>query len=316
MTTIRFGIMGAGVIANKFCDAVNRVDGVEVVAVASKTEEKAKAFAERNGIPSYYGNYDEMLARNDIDAVYIATTHNFHVENAMQAMKAGKHVLSEKPFALNPEDAERAFEYAESHKLFLMEAMWSRFLPHINKVKQWIADGEIGTVEMATSIIGWEAAYDEKSRLFDPDLAGGSLYDVGVYPLDILQYIIPEKLIEINSTVSLAPTGVDKVAHVTMKFENCIASVFSTLTVQSSEPTVIYGTKGRIEMFTANVGNSATLYRNGKPEEKFCQPFENGFTFEVAETARCIREGLLESPVVPHSLTVATAEIFTKTLGK
>ncbi|MBO5035902.1 MAG: Gfo/Idh/MocA family oxidoreductase [Clostridia bacterium] len=311
MKNIRFGIMGAGNIAHQFCDAVRRVDGADVVAVSSKTLEKARIFAEKENIPSYYGNYGEMLARDDIDAVYIATTHNFHYENMLECIAHNKHILCEKCMVLNKKDAEHIFSLAKEKNLFVMEAMWVRFLPNIQKVKSWIRDGRIGSPEMATVSIGFKANDDPNNRIYNPALAGGSMFDIGVYMFEVMNYIIGEEIKDIKTTLSLAPTGVDKSACVTVKYENCIANLQCCVSSAVIEKAYIYGTEGTIEFPMLHWVRDCVLYDSShKVVEVFKDCPSNGFIFEVKEVVDCINNGKLESDIIPHRDTIQCAELF------
>lgn len=202
---IQFGIMGAGNIARKFADAVRQVEGAQVAAVASKSLERAQAFAQEQHIPAGYGGYQEMLQRPDIDAVYIATTNNFHYENILQCLEHGKHVLCEKSMVLHTRQAEEVFALAREKGLFLMECMWVRFLPKIQKVKEWVETGRIGRLKCAQGNLGFYAGKDLTTRAYNPALGGGSMYDLGVYLIEVLGYFATEPLAQVESTVVRAP---------------------------------------------------------------------------------------------------------------
>ena len=195
---IHFGIIGAGDIARKFADAVRQLDNAEVIAVASKSLDRAQEWAAREHIPSYYGNYAELLANPRIDAVYIATTTNAHYDNILQCLQAGKHVLCEKSLVRSAHESLTVCSLAKQKNLFLMEAMWTRFLPKTTTAKQWIREGRIGKVKLMQATIGWKADPVYNKRLFDPALGGGSLYDLGIYPLEVLPYLVDEKILDMD----------------------------------------------------------------------------------------------------------------------
>ena len=180
MSICRFGIIGAGGIAAHFCKGVKLVEGAEVVAVASSSEERAKEFALVNGVPQAYGSYEEMLQKADINVVYIATTHNFHMENLRLCFAYGKHVLCEKAMVLTAADAREVFRLAKEKNLFCMEAMWTRFLPQYRQAKQGIEEGRIGKIQAATAVVGVKGEVPPIHRLVAPELAGGAMYDIGV----------------------------------------------------------------------------------------------------------------------------------------
>jgi len=324
MEKLRFGIMGAGGIAGKFAHAIRLVreeDGFDVTveAVSSKSAERAQAFAERNGIPSAYGSYAEMLARDDIDAVYIATTHNFHKENLVQAM-TGKHVLCEKPMVLTEADAREIFALAEEKGVFLMEAMWSNFLPAIVKAKEWITEGRIGDVVTAYGSIGFIGGNNLKGRILNPELAGGALYDIGVYPIEILTYLIGTPVLEAMASVRRHPvTGVDTTSDLLLRYEKANALVQCSVDSAPRSFISITGTAGLIEIPNGHEGIGAVLCgTNRTPYETFNSQFPagNGFVYEIREVIRCLREGKLTSDVMPPDATIACAKLFDQILGK
>jgi len=306
----KFGIIGAGHIAHKFCDAMRRVDGAAAAAVSSKSVEKAAEFAADENIPEYYGDYETMLDQGGLDAVYIATTHNFHFENAMMCLNKGFPVLIEKAMALNKKEAEAIFSLSASKGLFVMEAMWSRFLPYINRAREWIAEGAIGQPITASCSFCFKANPDPESRYSNPRLAGGALYDLGVYAIELVTYMLNLPVRDVRAMFTRGKTGVDMTDNILLKFDGCTAHLLTSLEVNVPGGTAIYGGAGRIEIPNVISGNECVLYREGQPPERFVQEYENGFVYEIEETMRCIRAGLTESPVVPHADTLKCAEIF------
>ena len=273
MKQFQFGILGAGDIAHKFCDAVRKVDGACVAAVASKDQRRAWHFAKRHKIEDFYDNYDQLLSRDDLDAIYIATTHNFHYENIMCCLEHNKPVLCEKSMVPTAAQAREIFDCAKEKNLFVMEAMWSRFLPHINQARQWIQEGRIGHLEMA--------------------------------------YLIDEPVLEMQSMLARSETGVDKVDNIMLRFPSCIANLQATTAATIRQELCIYGSEGYIRIPRAHCSHSCYLYhKNGLLAKRFHKNYGNGFVFEVRETMRCIRAGKLESSVVPHSATLQCAELF------
>lgn len=311
MKQFQFGILGAGSIAHKFCDAVGKVDGACVAAVASKEQKRAWRFAKRHQIEDFYDNYEQLLAREDLDAVYIATTHNFHYENIMRCMEHNKPVLCEKSMVPTAAQAQEIFGLAREKNLFVMEAMWSRFLPHINQARQWIKEGRIGSLETAGCTIGFSASRDPSHRINDPALGGGAAYDIGVYAIELMTYLIDEPILEVHSMLARSETGVDKTDHITLRFPSCIASLQATTAATVREELCIYGSEGFIRIPRAHCSHSCTLYnKQGIPVRRFHKNYGNGFVFEVRDTMRCIRAGKFESETVPHSATLQCAEVF------
>ena len=317
MQTIRFAILGAGGIAAKFKDAVDRTEGAEVVAVGSKSPERAAAFAGKHNIARWYGSYGEMLACPDIDAVYIATTHNFHKENLMECIHAGKHIICEKPMVLTEADAAEVFALAREKGVFLMEAMWSRFLPHLQQAKKWIAEGRIGKIESARAVIGFRGNGKFETRLYNPELAGGGLYDIGVYPIEIVSWLVGEPVEDCLSLYRNHPvTGVDENVSMILQYPSCDAVIQCLITCTVREHIILDGTKGSIEIPRSHLGDTCILYdADCREVETFTQTYPNGFTFEVAEAVRCIREGRQFSDTIPPEDTIACARIFDIVLG-
>lgn len=316
MNICRFGIMGAGGIANHFCNAVKLADGAEVVAVASKSAERARAFAEANGIGCSYGSYREMLAREDINIVYIATTHNFHMELIRMALNAGKHVLCEKAMVLTEADAREAFALAREKGLFLMEAMWSRFLPQYQKAKQWIEEGRIGTLQSANCVIAFRAPQHPEGRLLNPALAGGAMYDIGVYAIEPLTYLIGEPVVDCAGFWRPHPvTGVDERVTAMLRFPSCDAAIQCLFSANAREYYYINGDRGYIEIPFVSGGHTIRLYDENRALcEEFTDCWENGFVYEIQEVIRCVREGKLHSDIMPPEATIECAKIIGKIL--
>ena len=316
MNSFRFGILGAGNIAGYFCNGVKLVEGAEVAAVASKSLERARAFAQRNGIPDACGSYDELLARSDIDAVYIATTHNFHMELIRLALNAGKHVLCEKAMGLTEADAREAFALAKDKGKFLMEAMWSRFLPQYQTARRWIEEGRIGAIQSAACSIGFRAHQDPNGRILNPKLAGGALYDIGVYAIEPLTYLIGEPVEDVLGVWRPhSVTGVDERVTAILRFPCCDAVIQATVAANPREYYYITGDKGFIELPFVTFGDRVRLYDgNRNLVEEVVEPWENGFVYEIQEVIRCIREGKLYSETMPPEATIECAQIFDKIL--
>lgn len=317
METFRFGVMGAGRIARKFCDAVRQVDGAEVAAIASKDGERARAFAERSGVPSWHGDYAQMLARPDIDAVYVATTHNFHFDNIMQCLSYGKPVLCEKCMVLTKRQAEEVFACARKKHLFVMEAMWSRFLPAVQKARQWVAEGRIGRVTMASACQGWVAPEDAADRMYNPALAGGALYDMGVYCIEVISYLLGGEISKAGFSAVYAATGVDQSDCIVLQIGGCLASLQISIAAKTEECAFLYGTQGYVKIPFFHRAESCFLYgTDGSLTEKFEFPFENGFVYEAEEVMRCVRGGKTESAVMPAADTIRCAELFDQCLSE
>lgn len=312
---IKFGIIGAGNIARKFSQAVSQTTGAEIAAVASKDRERAEKWAKEESVPHYYGSYDTMLRDNQVDAVYIATTNNFHQENILACLHAGKHVLCEKPLAMNCADAREAIQLAREKGLFLMEAMWSRFLPKSQTVRNWILEGRIGNVKLMQATIGWVGNEACHYRLFAPELGGGSLYDLGIYPLELFPYYTNQKIIGVQKLVHKHKKGVDDYVSLNLTLEHCYANMQCSFTSKLPEDAYIYGDQGYIRIPKIHFGTDAFLYDlDDHLADSFVGPQDNGFIYEIEETIRCIKAGCCESEICPHSMTLETCSIFEQCL--
>lgn len=310
---IQFGIIGAGEIARKFLNAVRQTNDATVTAIASKSSERARKWAEKEQVAAYYGSYEELLANPQIDAVYIATTTNAHYENILQCLHAGKHVLCEKSLVRSYQEAREVCRLAEEKRLFLMEAMWSRFLPKTQKAREWIAQGKIGRVSLMQATIGWKADPVYNRRLFEPGLGGGSLYDLGIYPLELLPYLVDQNICDMQFFMKPYSTGVDDIVSVQLQLEDCIANFQCSFTTKLPEYAYIYGEEGYICLPKIHYGNQALLYNHGDEiMESFEEGLENGFVYEVEEVIRCIHQGQTESSVCPHEMTLIAAGLIEK----
>ena len=311
----RFGIMGAGGIAAKFCEAVNLVEGAEVAAVSSKSEDRAQKLADQYGISRYYGSYEEMLKKEKLDAVYIATTNNYHFQNSMMCIRYGVPVLCEKCMFMTSEEAETVFAAAKKAGVFTMEGMWSRFIPAVQKAREWVEEGRIGTIHIANYTGGVNVAFDH--RIFDPELGGGVMYDLMVYPIEILLYLINQPLKSLQSSICYGSTGVDVTDNIILQFETCQAALQVTAHSRIPSPCGLYGSKGYIRLEQTHRASSVDRYNTEfELVDHFEAPVENGFEFEIMEVIKCIRAGKLESDIMPHEATLQCISIFERALNK
>ncbi len=300
---IRWGILGPGGIAHKFAAALKAIPDAEIVAVGSRNRQRAKAFADTFNVPHRHGSYGELAGNPEIDVVYVATPHPFHKECAMLCLAAGKAVLCEKPFTVDAEQAEALIACAREHKQFLMEAMWTRFIPVIAKVRAWLADGVIGEPRMLTADFGNRVvltAENIKGRLFAPELAGGALLDIGVYTVSLASMVFGAPT-QITSLAHIGETGVDERAAILLGYDaGQIASLSCAITTRTSQDAHIFGTEGAIHIPNFSRATSATLEVLEKEPLQIEIPFtENGFEYQAIEVINCLREGKLESDVMP-----------------
>lgn len=313
MSEFRIAVIGAADIANKFCNAVTHVEGAKVVAVGSRSLERAKAFAEKNQIPAAYGSYEEMLVAERPDAAYIAVTTNAHYEMCLLCIKHKIPFLCEKTMCTSVADTVDALTKAKEAGIFSMEAMWSRFLPAINQAKKWIQDGRIGNTQYAAINVGFEAAKGDENRFWNPALGGGVAYDLTVYAYEIMTYMIEKEIKQVQTASAFYHTGVDASNHITLVYDDMLATLNSSIAVRLEEKMVIDGELGRIVVPVPHFASQAFLYdKNGQVVEQFQDtetPEGNGFVHEARELVRCVKEGRLESDRVPHELTIEYAGI-------
>ncbi|MBD3386116.1 gfo/Idh/MocA family oxidoreductase [candidate division KSB1 bacterium] len=308
---IRWGILGTGKIANVFANNLKQVALADLSAVGSRDLSRAKSFAKDHSIAKPYGSYEELAKDTKIDVIYISTPHPFHCENTLMCLNHGKAVLCEKPFAINAEQAGQMILTAKKENLFLMEAMWTRFLPAIIKTKKWIDKGKIGTVRFVNVDFGFQASFDEHHRLFNPQLGGGALLDVGVYALAFCSMVFEKKPKEIKSFVKMAKTGVDEQAVIILQYdEDQLATITCSTRVDTPNEAMIMGTKGRIHMPAKFWGaESAVLIKKKQNRVRKAPLGGKGFVYEIEEVNRCLRQNRLQSEYMPLNETLAIMEI-------
>jgi dihydrodiol dehydrogenase / D-xylose 1-dehydrogenase (NADP) len=294
---INWGLIGCGRIAPKFIGGVNHLQETSVVAVASKNIVKAKRLAYEFDIPNFYDDYEALITNPEVDAIYISNTHNFHKETAMLCLKHKKPVLCEKAFTVNGDEAEEVLNYAKAQGVFIMEAMWTRFLPNIVHVKKLLTEDTIGEIRFLQGSFGFSAPNNPQDRLLNVNLAGGSLLDVGVYLVSLAYFILDKDPVDIKSSAIIGKTGVDEQATMHFTYDNGEMALFnSSLIDDTTQEFTITGTKGRIVIPKFWCSDKMTLtLQNGIPQE-FNFPIEaTGFNYEIEEMNRCLREGKTHS---------------------
>jgi predicted dehydrogenase len=304
--TIRWGILGTGGIARTFTEDLLRL-GHEVAAVGSRAAHTAEAFADRYGVPRAYASYAELAADDKVDVVYVATTHNAHHSAARTCLEAGRAVLVEKPFTTTAADAQDLVDLARERNLFAMEAMWTRFNPLIARVRALVADGAIGDVKAVYADFSENFPFDAAHRLWAPELAGGALLDLGVYPVSFAWMLLGEPA-TVQAVTTPAPTGVDSNTGILFGYESgAVALLHCGFWARSPQTATVAGTAGRIEVAGPFWHPSAmTLHRDGAEPETFRLDVNgHGYTYQAEEVARCLDAGLTESPVMPLEETVA-----------
>jgi predicted dehydrogenase len=313
---VRWGIISTGGIAHKFVDDLQFTDGDIAVAVGSRTLESATAFADQFNIEHRYGSYEELVKDPDVDVVYIGTPHPMHFENTKLALENGKPVLVEKAFTMTEREATDLVDLARSRNLFLMEAMWTRCLPHIAAMKELIAAGEIGDIVAIEADHGQRFDYDPSSRWFNPELGGGALLDLGVYPVSFTSMLLGEPATTMRM-IDYAPTGVDQQMSMIFGYEGGAQAYLNTTTLAKTPTTAsVSGTKARIEIDGDFYSPSAFSLktRDGSARRFEFSTQGRGMHYEASEVARCLREGLKESPLMPLAESVSIMRTMEKLL--
>ncbi|WP_435970428.1 Gfo/Idh/MocA family protein [Streptomyces sp. Qhu_M48] len=299
--TVRWGILATGGIAERFTTDLLTLDGAEVVAVASRTEASAKAFADRFGIPRAYGGWDGLFADEDVDVVYVATPHHAHREAAGRALEAGRAVLCEKALTLNAREAEELVALARDRGLFLMEAMWMYCNPLVRRLAELVRDGAIGEVRTVQADFGLAGPFAADHRLRDPAVGGGALLDLGVYPVSFAQLLLGEPD-TVHAHALISPEGVDLNTGMLLGWDSGASALLSCSLVADTPLTAsVTGTLGRIDVPRGFFfPERFTLHRAGhEPEEFTSDDDPHSFRHEAAEVMRVLRAGGTESPLVP-----------------
>lgn len=310
MKKIRFGIVGTGNIAHRFAQAIANVPQAELAAVASRTQESAHVFAEEFRIPARFGSYEAMAASDCMDAAYIAVPHALHKSCSMLMMEHGKHVLCEKPMAVNAREAEEMFACSQKNQVFLMEAMWARLVPGTVYLLQQIADGLLGEIRAVEGKFCYTLDADEmEHHVLKAENGGGSLLDVGIYGLSFASWYLGKSVRSIQSAAELY-RGVDSHTCMLLQFENgAIADLSSAVLLRKSNEGYIYGTKGyvRLERFYAPQ-NIEVHPLSGEPYTISVPYRGNGFEEQIAHVCDCIAQGMKQSPVITPEQTLYIAK--------
>jgi predicted dehydrogenase len=293
-----WGIIATGGIAHKFAqDLVAHVPNARVHAVASRTLAKAQDFAQQYGASHAYGSYQELLQAPNLDIVYVATPHSEHYPNTLMCLQAGIPVLCEKPFTVNSTQLQELVALARQRKVFLQEAIWTRFHPSVAQVQAWIASGAIGEVKHIAADFGYKAPTDPLGRCFNPALTGGSLLDIGIYPLFISKLLLGKPQ-QCKAIGVMAPTGVDMAVSMALSFAGgATASLSSTFACNTDTPCHIYGTEGSILMHGRfHHATSLTLHRyDSDPQTISVERLGHGYSYEAQDAQRCLAQGRTEN---------------------
>ncbi len=307
---MNIGIIGAGNIASTLANTINQIEDANCYAIASRDIAKAKEFANKYNIPNAYGSYEEMLADNNIELVYIATPHSHHYEHMKLCIEYGKHVLCEKAFTINSTQAEEIFNLAREKNVLVTEAIWTRYMPSRNIINEVIASGIIGDIKTVTANLSYNIS--DKERLIKPELAGGALLDVGVYTINFALMHMGSNISQINSTVVMTDTNVDGQHSITILYnDNRMAVLNSSIYGLSDRQGIFYGEKGYIVVDNVNNPLALDVYDNNRQVVKHIDmPTQiSGYEYQVIETIKCIEEGRLECTSMPHDDSIEVLNI-------
>jgi predicted dehydrogenase len=320
MKTYNWGILGTGFIARKMAEALILVPHSKLYAVGSRNPDTAQKFARQHGFEKAYGSYEELVSDPAVDIVYIATPHNLHYENTIMCLDRGKHVLCEKPFAVNGHEVRRMIAKAKEKHLFLMEALWTRFLPNLIKVKEMVDDGRIGRIKLLKADFGISIPFDPGHRLYNKQLIGGSLLDLGIYPL-FLSLLLLGKPKSIHAVAGIGDTGVDYNCSFTLGYEKSTLSVmYSSMVAQTDITASIYGDKGNIifDKWWYMPVSAQLITPEGKTIPIKGKSKGNGYNYEATEVIRCIEKGEMQSEMMSWDfslLLIDTLDAIRKEIG-
>lgn len=303
---IKWGIIGLGKIAHKFAEDIKVIPNAQVWAVASRNLARAEDFAKRFDVKNAYGSYAEIIACPELDVVYIATPHAGHLGNTLMCLEHKIPVLCEKPIAMNSEELRKMINLAVFQKTFLMEALWTRFLPTIDKTLQLIADGVIGEVRTIKADFGFSAKRDPKSRLFNQSLGGGALMDVGLYPV-FLAVLLFGKPKSISAEASIGPTNVDEDCGILLKFpEQRLAILHASIITKTKTEAIIYGEKGMIHIHGRwHEPTSMSLHIEGEEVQDFFFDYDShGYKYEILEVMDRLKKGKTQSEKMSHDFSM------------
>ncbi|WP_281631680.1 Gfo/Idh/MocA family protein [Flavobacterium luteolum] len=299
--SIKWGIIGLGNIASQFASDLLLIENAELTAVASRDFTKAEEFGGKFNALRMYNSYDLLFEDSEVEIVYIATPHNSHVELSIKALENGKNVLCEKPMSLSYKDAQRIIEASKKHNRFFMEAFWTRFIPSVQDVLQKINNGIIGDINYIKADFAFHGSETENKRLFDKELGGGALFDIGVYPL-FLSYLLLGKPNEIAAKAIKHKNDIDLQTSMILQYETAQSVLHASIVSESDMKAIISGIKGRIELNAPwYVADGYSLFINEEKEATFTLPtLGKGYSHEIIECQNCILNNEIESKLWSH----------------
>ncbi|MFM9911509.1 MAG: Gfo/Idh/MocA family protein [Chitinophagaceae bacterium] len=314
MQTIRWGILGCGKIARKFAADLQLVKGCELIAIGSRSKENADKFAGEFPVKTRHYSYEALIADKEVDVIYIASPHGLHHEHTLLCLHHHKAVLCEKAFALNTSQATEMIELARLQKVFLMEALWTKFMPHYQLLMRWLRDGKLGDIQNVLINFGFAPASPVPRRMFDPLLGGGSLLDIGIYNVFMALSVLGKPDF-IDAWMTPASTGVDEQCSIIFRYKNgAIANLFSSFSTNLATEAHISGRAGRIRLTNRFYEPSTTIeYYPDKIDSKEIIPYDKepgwGYQYEIKHVNECLSKGLTESPVMSHADTLLLMDV-------
>ncbi|HEV8271380.1 MAG TPA: Gfo/Idh/MocA family oxidoreductase [Chitinophagaceae bacterium] len=318
---IKWGILGCGRIARKFAADLRLIADAELTAIASRNKETLELFAKDFPCKHLHNSYEALAANNEVDVIYVATPHSHHYEHTMLCLNHNKAVLCEKAFAINSRQATEMIKTAKERKVFLMEALWTKFLPHYKKLQELLQQKTLGEIKSVLVNFGFKTSDKSPQRLFDPLLGGGTLLDIGIYNVFMTMSVLG-KPDDIEATMKPSSTGVDEQIAVLFKYSSgAMAQLFSSFVTNLPIQAEINGTEGCITLTTRFYEPSATiqLYRQ-LPGAKEIIAVEKeggfGYQYEARHVNECLKKGLIESPVLTHADTLLLMEILDRIRNK
>lgn len=307
---MKFGIIGAGGIAVWMAKTLAPMPEAETYAIAARDLARAEAFAKEYGFEKAYGSYEELVSDPEVEVVYIATPHSHHFEHAKLAMEHGKHVLCEKAFTMNVSQTEELFRIAEENHVLITEAIWTRYMPSRRIINELLAEGAIGEVKTLTANLSYRICQNE--RIIRPELAGGALLDITIYPLNFALMHFGNDYQSLSSTVLMTDTGVDGQECITMTWsDGKFAVLNSSIYGESDRHGIFYGTSGYMIVDNVNDPLNIDIYDASHHLVRHIDlPEQNtGYEYEVREVIDCVQKGAMECPSMPHEETLRVMRI-------
>jgi predicted dehydrogenase len=316
MKHYKWGILGTGNISHKFAEGLKAAHGANLVSVASRSLQKAEEFARAHGIPKYYGSYEELAKDPSVEIIYVATVHSLHCENTIMCLENKKAVLCEKPFALNAGQVRQMIDSSKKNKTFLMEALWTNFLPSILKVKELIRSKVVGDPVSIKADFGFIKPFDPNHRFFKPELGGGSLLEIGIYPvfLSVLLFGFPDNCIA-SSVLSPKKTDITTGIFLTWK-SGRFAQLASSYAVELDTEAVIHCTEGKITLHKRfHMPTKLSITKNDITTEIPINWVGNGYNYEADEVMRCLSEKQIESKELTQEFSLKLMELLDRILS-